>query len=343
MRLTSIITLLLLVLFVPDTASAQSGFVTCDGTECSACHLAEMGNTIVTWLIGVLFVVFAVIMAIAGWGLVTSAGNPAAKQAAKDKFMNAIIGLIIVLAAWILVDTIMRGLLSSSGGVITGYGFWADVECQTQVTTQVDSAGSGTDGSTPPALGPAGSVVTSPGGDSCFPGPNGVIDGPPAFTPGSDDVCINAVGVSGADYNLPDGSELGYTPPPGYFDASIIAANPQISPNLHLCDVTNCDAARRQGDYVYIDPFMVAQLDNVYDDLGGLSVNSGYRSPAYNEGVGGATHSRHQYGDAVDIAVTASNPESDIIASCRNRGATNIYTYDSGAHVHCDWRGAERP
>ena len=116
------------LLVVPDQVSAQ-GLVPCDGIECNACHLVEMGNTILTWLIGVMFVVFAGILAVAGWGLVTSAGNQTALSDAKSKFTNALIGLFIVLTAWLLVDTIMRGLLKSGDGTITGYGLWSEVEC----------------------------------------------------------------------------------------------------------------------------------------------------------------------------------------------------------------------
>lgn len=337
----SSILLLIALLFLPSGEVVAQGFIPCDGLDCSACDLATMANRIVTWLIGVLFVVFAVVVAVAGFGLVTSGGNPSAKDAAKSKFTNAIIGLIIVLAAWILVDTIMRGLLAGGTGKLEGFGPWSEVQCQSQSETRVvDNPNAGTDGAAAPEfIGPAAPAVASPGGNTCFVGANGVYDG---GRPDSDDVCLDSYDVSGAAYNLPDGSHLGYTAPPGYIGPETIAANPQISPNLRLCDVTNCDAARRSGDYIYIDPFMVQQLEGVRGDLGGLNVNSGYRSPAYNQGVGGATHSRHQYGDAVDIAVTPSNSEADIIASCRARGATNTYTYDSGAHVHCDWRGAAR-
>jgi hypothetical protein len=119
------------LLVVPDQVSAQ-GLVPCDGIECNACHLVEMGNTILIWLIGVMFVVFAGILAVAGWGLVTSAGNQTALSDAKSKFTNALIGLFIVLTAWLLVDTIMRGLLKSGDGTITGYGLWSEVECVPQ-------------------------------------------------------------------------------------------------------------------------------------------------------------------------------------------------------------------
>lgn len=336
-------------LFVPDTATAQGIFGgVCEGTTCSACNIVQVANTLISWLIGVVMILFAVLAVSAGFGLVTSGGNPSALTDAKSRFTNAFIGLLIVLSAWLLVDTLMRGLLGGEGD-ISGYGPWSEIQCMTQSEARtdpdsverLDAAVAGTDVMFGPGAGGfSGPVNTVTAGSSCFPGPNGTYDGGPLQ--GGDDVCLSTSAVTGSDYNLPDGSELGYVAPSQFFGPDAIASNPQLTANLRLCDVTNCGADRRSGDYIAIDPFMVAQLQNVYTDLGGLQVNSGYRSPAYNAGVDGATHSRHQYGDAVDIAVTGSNTEARIEARCRANGATNIYTYASGAHVHCDWRGAVR-
>jgi len=109
----------------------------CSGTDCSACNVVYMANGGINWLIGITFIIFAVIMVIAGIGLVTSGGNQSALDAAKSKFTNAIIGLIIILSAWLIVDTIMRGLVGNegkldNGGEMSGWLFWSQVECQTQ-------------------------------------------------------------------------------------------------------------------------------------------------------------------------------------------------------------------
>lgn len=122
-------------LLVVPTAASAAGFIPCGGDgqpECQACHFVELGNKLIVWLIGILMVVFAFIMATAGWGLVTSGGNPQAKTAAKDKFTNAIIGLVIVLAAWLLIDTLMKMLLTPGAKSLTTLGPWNQVECTKQ-------------------------------------------------------------------------------------------------------------------------------------------------------------------------------------------------------------------
>jgi len=128
------------VLLLPDLVLAQTiqadgtlaagdGFVPCEGAECNACHFVVMANTIIRWMMGIIAVLFAVVAVMAGWGLVTSAGNPGAVADAKKKFINTFIGFVIVLGAWLLIDTIMLGLTGEQSGS------WANVECTQQTPT----------------------------------------------------------------------------------------------------------------------------------------------------------------------------------------------------------------
>jgi hypothetical protein len=131
---------------LPDLTSAAT-LVPCSGTECSACNFAQMGNSVFKWLIGVLFVVFGFVAAMGGFGLVTSGGNPEAKSAAKQKLINAVVGILIMFAAWLLVDTILRGLVSGGEGKITSPNgssrFWYSIECGTQTEATPAVAGTG--------------------------------------------------------------------------------------------------------------------------------------------------------------------------------------------------------
>lgn len=132
-----------LVTFAQDTTPLVQ-YSGCTGLDCTACHVVGMANGIIKWLIGILFLLFAALMMIAGVRLVASAGNPGALSDAKDKFINAIIGFVIVLSAWLIVDTIMKGLVGqrnesgevtqrgmlTSTGNASGWLVWSKVECQ---------------------------------------------------------------------------------------------------------------------------------------------------------------------------------------------------------------------
>lgn len=134
-------------LFIPDLASAQglAQLAECSGPDCGTCQVIKLANGIIVWLIGFVFLLFAVLLMRAGVLLVTSGGNPGALQSAKDNFINALIGLIIILAAWLIVDTLMKALVGKSGeegsrgylnvqGEKTGWLLWSQIECTAQVS-----------------------------------------------------------------------------------------------------------------------------------------------------------------------------------------------------------------
>lgn len=74
----------------------------------------------------------------------------------------------------------------------------------------------------------------------------------------------------------------------------------KISPNFTLGEFQSKDGA----DKVMYDTAILAQLEKLRAYYGGkITINSGYRSPAYNKQVGGATNSAHLYGQAADFTV----------------------------------------
>jgi Type IV secretion system pilin/NlpC/P60 family len=137
----------LVLFFGVSTSTSAQGIAQlsgCTGLDCSACNVVYMANGLITWLIGILFVVFALLLAIAGVKLVTSGGNHHALDEAKGSFVNAIIGFIIILSAWLIVDTIMRALVGRPGqegmigGEATGWLFWTEIQCSSQTETNLE-------------------------------------------------------------------------------------------------------------------------------------------------------------------------------------------------------------
>jgi hypothetical protein len=61
-------------------------------------------------------------------------------------------------------------------------------------------------------------------------------------------------------------------------------------------------------------------------------INSGYRSPAYNASVGGATRSMHMSGLALDVNMTGVNRDL-FIEYASQEGFTGIGTYSTFIHV----------
>ena len=110
---------------VPEIATAQtdSGLVTCSGLDCTGCSFVALVNRLVQWLIAFFAIIATVMLAWAGVMMIGSGGDPSAVQKAKNIFANLAIGLIIILAAWMLINVIMQGLTGR------GLQFWTTISC----------------------------------------------------------------------------------------------------------------------------------------------------------------------------------------------------------------------
>ncbi len=124
--------------FAQTTTTGLAQLSGCSGLDCSACNVVDLANGVIKWLIGILFVVCACLLAYAGVKLVTSGGNSHALDEAKGMFTNILIGFLIILSAWLIIDTIMRALVGTKDnpgqlvatGTASGWLFWSDVQCQ---------------------------------------------------------------------------------------------------------------------------------------------------------------------------------------------------------------------
>jgi len=298
------LTFLFLILLIPDQAQAQLGLTEalCDGTVCSACHLTELANRLIQWLIGVVVMLFAVLAVWAGFGLVTSGGNPSALQDAKSRFTNAFIGLLIVLSAWILVDTLMRGIVNGANGEIAGYGPWSEIQCASQTEARTD----------PDILDieflEEEAALTDAGLQSADLLP---VVGAPASNCGaneSDLVSIPGEGGQRAIASVVD----------RYVSMRSAASARGI--NLSINSSYRSDARQ------------VQLWDACEADSG---CPRGNVARPCDRGGGG---SRHSSGVALDIASSGGRAgRCEVRNLCRSAGASFIMFYERSGHVHCDW------
>jgi hypothetical protein len=122
MRIFILSLLILPFFFIPEISFAQ--LVPCNGPDCGTCELVQLGNNILQWLVSIMAVICALIIVFAGFKMVTSAGNSGKISEAKGMMANTLIGFIILLAAWLIVDTVMKMFVNQS--VV---GPWNQIEC----------------------------------------------------------------------------------------------------------------------------------------------------------------------------------------------------------------------
>lgn len=92
--------------------------VTCSGAldsatqkACTLCDLANTAQNILNTAIYILVVLSAILFAWAGFKMLFSGGDTSEYAAGKRIFGNVIIGLVIILAGWMVIDITMRTLL----------------------------------------------------------------------------------------------------------------------------------------------------------------------------------------------------------------------------------------
>lgn len=155
----------------------------------------------------------------------------------------------------------------------------------------------------------------------CYPGADG--SGTTCFE-------LHYLQPDGYDYPPALGGDPNYRQPIAYIDLEDIDPATMLSPNFRLSEF----AEAFKGRYGIVQPHAVESVQLLRNDVGAITVNSGYRPPEYNAGVGGATHSRHMYGDGFDLDPTAVGL-STLEAACTNRGGMLV---EYNTHVHCDFR-----
>lgn len=93
-------------------------------------------------------------------------------------------------------------------------------------------------------------------------------------------------------------------------------------------------ACKDGSDKILIDvDFVRNYLQKIRDHFGtAVTVNSAYRSPAYNQKVGGAKASYHMKGQAFDIVVKGHTP-AEVARYAQTLGIKGIIQYNSFVHV----------
>lgn len=89
---------------------------------CGVCDIAKTAQNILNAGIYIAIFLSAVLFAYAGWKYMT-AGGEGGKSSAKEMLTNVIVGLVILLAAWLIVDTIMKVFVAEDGG----FGPWNEI------------------------------------------------------------------------------------------------------------------------------------------------------------------------------------------------------------------------
>ena len=115
---------LLVLLTAPAIVSSAvmpGQIVPCTGalpkeTACTICDIAQVAQNVLNTGIFVAVFLSAILFAWAGVKYLTSAVNQGGLNEAKSLFLNVLIGLFIILGAWLVIDTLMKTLTNGQFG-----------------------------------------------------------------------------------------------------------------------------------------------------------------------------------------------------------------------------------
>ena len=133
------------LIFSGPFSAHAAGLVPCGGaTEppCELCKLVDLGQNIINFGILAAVLLSGLMFAYAGVLYFTAAANEGQIKKAHGIFGTVFIGLLLVLGAWLIVDTVMKSFLPS-GSVNVGKipGPWNDIQCVPQPTPEPLSQG----------------------------------------------------------------------------------------------------------------------------------------------------------------------------------------------------------
>lgn len=125
--------LLALIMTLPIFVNA-TGLVPCGGDgmdPCQTCHVVKLIQNVFDWLGIILGVLVVIIIMVLGTWLASSVGEAGGRTEIKKYLASAIVGYIIFLSVWFVVDFGLKVMVNSST-----YSFWDDIQCVAQPVAQ---------------------------------------------------------------------------------------------------------------------------------------------------------------------------------------------------------------
>lgn len=115
-------------MFVPTIAVAAGipeKIVTCSGVDCTCADLTQVAQNVINASIFIAVFLSAILFAWAGWKMISgkSVGSHSAIDEGKEVLWNVVIGLVIIISSWLIVDTIVK-TITANGAV---KGIWNTV------------------------------------------------------------------------------------------------------------------------------------------------------------------------------------------------------------------------
>jgi|SRR3989338_11321664 len=118
-----------ILLFLAVSPVSAAGLVPCSGPDCNPCSLLQLISNVVNFIVlditmplaGLLFLIGGIMMVAAG-------GSEERFKKGKKVFVDTVIGVLIILGSWVIVNTLITTFGSSVEGFVPIN--WWNVKCK---------------------------------------------------------------------------------------------------------------------------------------------------------------------------------------------------------------------
>ena len=87
-----------------------------NGVNCQATSVNGLIKTVINWLLGIAFGIAVLFLIIGGFWYITSAGNEETAEKGKATAINAIIGIVIIILSYVIINVVANLVANSNGG-----------------------------------------------------------------------------------------------------------------------------------------------------------------------------------------------------------------------------------
>lgn len=90
------------------------------GVRCSEGSIASIFRLIINWALAIAFIAAVIVLIYGGFKYITSAGNATSAADGKTAIVNALIGIVIIVLSYIIVQIVYRFVSGQGSGGILG-------------------------------------------------------------------------------------------------------------------------------------------------------------------------------------------------------------------------------
>lgn len=90
------------------------------GVRCSEGSIASIFKLIISWALAIAFIAAVIMLIVGGFRYITSAGNTDSATKGKTAIINALIGIVIIVLSYIIVQIVYRFVAGTGGGGALG-------------------------------------------------------------------------------------------------------------------------------------------------------------------------------------------------------------------------------